>query len=116
MVAGHMESAWKLKMTVKIVQFKWAGKKFFWEIREKCKECDLTTSVIKNMMNKEFKRKDVSFETKPWLDNFFYCISKLSWHPPIIMVNGRKFYQFSHKKPMFDRSKLADYVLAILGD
>jgi predicted methyltransferase len=98
-------------MTVTITQFKWAGKFGPFKIKTECKECELTTAILKNMMSKEFKGKDVKFEIKPWLDNFFYCIVRLAWHAPIIMVDGRKFHQFSHKNPLFDRKKLEELVL-----
>ena len=98
-------------MTVKIVQYKWAGKKWGFKIKTQCSECDLTTVILKTMMKNEFKGKDVSFEVKPWLDSVFYCLFRRTWHPPIIMVDGKKFYQFNEKKPLFDRKKLARLVL-----
>lgn len=103
-------------MAVVITQYKWAGKLGPFKIKTTCSECDLTTSIIKNMMEKEFMGKDAKFEMKPWLDNFFYCILRLAWHAPIIMVDEKKFYQFSEKKPLFDRKKLADYVNGKLKD
>ena len=98
-------------MTVKIVEYEWAGKKLFWKIKTHCKECDLTNAVLKDMMNNEFKGKDVTFEVKPWLNSVFYCFFRGTWHPPIVMVNGRKFHQFSHHDQLFNRKKLAEYVL-----
>jgi len=101
---------------VKITQYKWAGKKWFLKIKSTCEECDITTSILKNMMKKEFKDKDVAFETKPWLDNIFYCLWQRAWHPPIIMVNNKKFYQFSKRHPLFDRQKLKQTVLLIIKE
>ncbi|MDY6861652.1 MAG: hypothetical protein SV062_01520 [Thermodesulfobacteriota bacterium] len=63
------------------------------------------------MMENEFKNKNVTLEVKPWLDNFFYCIVRGDWHAPIIMVNGKKFYQYHEKEPFFDRKKLASFVM-----
>jgi len=62
------------------------------------------------MMENEFKEKNVAFEVKPWLDNLFYCLIRNTWHAPIIMVNGKKFYQFRAEEPLFDRDKLAVHV------
>jgi|TARA_B100002003_G_C14128997_1_gene543065 hypothetical protein len=98
-------------MTVKITQYKWAGKLGPFRIKTKCENCDLTTATLKNMMQKEFKDKDIVFEVKPWLDHVFYCIFRLSWHAPIIIVNGRKFWQFSHKNPIFNKEKLEQIIL-----
>lgn len=93
-----------------ITIFEWAGKLGPFRIKTHCGDCDLTISILKAMMEDEFKDKDVTLEIKPWLDNFFYCIVRGTWHAPIIMVNGKKFYQFSEKEPLFDRDRLAAVV------
>ncbi|RMD58397.1 hypothetical protein D6825_00995 [Candidatus Woesearchaeota archaeon] len=97
-------------MAVVITLFEWAGKKGPFKIRTHCEECSLTKSMLKDMLKREFKGLDVRFEVKPWLDNFFYCLARRAWHPPIVMVDGRKFHQFSHKNPLFDRKKLESFV------
>jgi len=93
-------------MTVTITFYEWAGKKLFFKIKTVCQDCNLHKAIIESMMKKEFKGMDVRFEVKPWLDNFFTCLFHGAWHAPIIFVDGHKFYQFSHKKPMFDQKKL----------
>ena len=98
-------------MTVKIIQYEWTGKKGLFKIKTKCSECDLTKAILMDMMQKEFKDKDVTFEKKPWLDNFFYCLFRGAWHAPIILVDGKKFHQFSEKEHLFDRKLLKEYVL-----
>jgi len=97
-------------MTVNITQFKYEGAWGPFKIKSICEECNLTTSILKNMMEKEFKDKDVIFETKPWLSNWIYCFLKGCWHAPIIVVDGKKFYQFSEKQPLFNREELKNYV------
>ena len=97
-------------MKVKITQYKWAGKKGPFKIKSKCEECDLTTTVIKDMMKKEFKNKSIKFEIKPWLDDVFYVLSKGAWHAPIIFVNSKKFFQYTSRKPLFDRKELKELV------
>ena len=99
---------------VSIIQFKWAGNMGPFHIKTHCDECDLTTSILQDMMENEFKNKTVTLEVKPWLDHFFYCIVRGAWHAPIIIVNGKKFYQFSEKEPIFDRDKLAALVINYL--
>jgi len=101
-------------MTVKITEYDWAGKKWFFKIKTVCGECGLTKNILKDMLKNEFKGKKVKFEVKPWLDNIFYCFFKGTWHPPIIMVDGKKFHQFSHHDPLVNRKKLAKYVLGKL--
>ena len=101
-------------MQVNIINYKWAGKKFFFKIKTECEECNLATAILKGMMNKEFKAKSVSFQIKPWLDNIFYCLFRGAWHAPMIFVNGKKFWQYSKKKPMFSQRELAAYVNELL--
>ena len=95
---------------VALTQFKWAGRLGPIRIKISCEQCDLTTSILQDMMENEFKDGNVTFEVKPWLDNIFYCLARRAWHAPIIMVNGKKFYQFSEAEPLFDRDKLAERV------
>jgi len=97
-------------MTVNITQYKWAGKLGPFEIKTKCDECDITSSILEDMLEKDFKDKDVIIEIKPWLNNFFYCFIRLAWHAPLILVDGKKFHQFNTKNPIFDRKKLKELV------
>ncbi|UCC95915.1 MAG: hypothetical protein JSW40_03985 [Candidatus Omnitrophota bacterium] len=100
--------------SVIITQYKWAGSWGPFKIKSHCEECDLTTHVLRALIEKEFKGKDVNFEIKPWLNNVWYCLVRRAWHPPIIMINGKLFFQFSHKKPLFDKEKLIRLVSGIL--
>ena len=95
--------------------YKYAGKLLLFKIREDCKECNLTEAILKNMMKREFKEKNVKFEVKPWLSNFFYCFFRLSWHAPIITFNGKKFHQYNHCNPLFNRKELKTLVLKELS-
>ena len=99
----------KSKQTV-VTQYKWAGSWGPFKIKSKHSECDLTTTLLKKMIQEEFKKGEISFEVKPWLDNIFYCLIRNTWQAPAIMVNGKKFFQFSHKFPLFDRQKLVHLV------
>ena len=104
------ESQEREDRSVLITNFKWAGKLGPFRIKTSCSECDLTTAVLQEIMKNEFKDKNVKFEVKPWLDNFFYCLVRGAWHAPIIMVNGKKFHQYSKKQPLFDQDKLVALV------
>ena len=105
----------ELNNRVVITQFKWAGSWGPFKIKSQCEECDLTTHNLRNLVEKEFKGKNVIFEIKPWLDNAWYCLKRGAWHPPIIMINGKLFFQFSHKKPFFNKDKLVQLVNELLG-
>lgn len=100
----------KQNQQVIITQYKWAGKWGPFRIKSHCDECDLTTTLLKKLVEDEFTGKPVVFEVKPWLDNWIYCLQRGAYHPPIIMVNGQKFFNFSHKHPLFDRERLITMV------
>jgi len=101
---------------VNIVQYEWAGRLGPIRIKTKCEECDITHSIIEDMIANEFKNKDVVFTRKPWLDNFFRVLFKGAYHPPILIVNSKKFHQFSEKDPLFNRKKLNEHVMNLLKD
>lgn len=97
-----------------ITNFKWAGKLGPIEIKSPCNECDVTTSMLTKMIEENFKDKNVVLTVKPWLNNILYCLARGAWHAPIIIVHGKKFFQFSEKKPYFERNKLIDLVNDLL--
>lgn len=97
-----------------ITDFKWAGKFGPIKIKSPCNECDIVTSSLRKMIEEDFKGKNVVLEVKPWLNHIFYCLARGTWHAPIIMVDGKKFFQFSEKKPYFDRGKLINLVNDLL--
>jgi hypothetical protein len=101
-------------MTVNITQYKYQGKWGPFKLKSACEECNLTTQIIQDMMKNEFMDKDVVFETKPWLDNWIGLFLKGAWHAPIILVNGKKFYVYNEKNPLFNRKELVDLVLSKL--
>ncbi len=99
---------------VVITQFKWMGSFGPFKIRSHCNACDWVTNLLEKMVREEFRDQDVVFEVKPWLDNIWYCLARGAWHAPIIMVNGKKFYQFSDAHPLFDKTKLVNLVRSLL--
>ncbi len=102
-------------MPVVITQYKWAGQWGPFKITSRCNECDVTTAVLKDLINKEFAGGDVVLEIKPWLDNAWHCLARGAWHAPIIMVNDKRFYQYSHGQPLFDRLALTAHVKGLLS-
>jgi len=98
-----------------ITDFKWAGKLWPIEIKSPCNECDIVTGSLRKMLEEDFRGKNVALEVKPWLNNIFYCLARGAWHAPIIMVNGKKFFQFSEKNAYFDRGKLIGLINDLLA-
>lgn len=98
-----------------ITDFKWAGKLGPIEIKSPCNECDVITNMLTKIIEEDFRGKNVVLEVKPWLNNILYCLARGAWHAPIIVVNGKKFFQFNEKKAYFDRGELIDLVNDLLA-
>jgi hypothetical protein len=105
----------KKDCTVRITEYFWGGRNFFYTIKSHCEDCDIIKARIEGMLKKELKDFDIQFEFKPWLDNFFYCLFRRTWHAPIIMVNGKKFWQYTEEHPLFDKEKLLARVKDVCG-
>ena len=80
--------------------------------KNECQECSIEKAILKNMEKNEFKNKNLKIEIKPFFqfNNLFYSLSKGGYHPPILLVNGKKFHQFSFKDKLFNREKLAKHI------
>lgn len=97
-----------------ITDFKWAGKLGPIEIKSPCNECDVITNMLTKIIEEDFRGKNVVLEVKPWLNSILYCLARGTWHAPIIVVNGKKFFQFNEKNAYFDRGKLINLVNNLL--
>lgn len=95
---------------VEIVQFRWAGKWGPFEIKSDCEECNLVKAMIEDMLETKFKGKDVTFEVKPWLDNWWYCLKRLAYHAPILLINGKRVFQYQPWKKLPNPDEIAEYV------
>jgi glutaredoxin len=102
----------KKSKTVKLTLYRYAGKFLFIRIKNRCKECDITYTILQRLMNEAFYGKPVSLQIVPWLDNFWKVIWKGGWHAPILTVNGKVFSQGQ----VPDISKLLSTIGRILDD
>ena len=91
---------------INLTEYYWGGTKFFYTIKTHCEDCDIVKARIEGMLKKELKDFKITFTFKPWLNSFFYCLFKGTWHAPILLVNGKKFWQFSEEHPLFDKEAL----------
>ena len=91
---------------VEILMYRWAGKKFFLEIKSPCEECDLNTAILKDMQQSEFRGKNVEVKLEPWLTCLWQALRHGGWHAPVVVVNGKLFSQGI----VIDRKKLANLV------
>ncbi|MFC2162199.1 hypothetical protein ACFLRF_00825 [Candidatus Altiarchaeota archaeon] len=95
---------------VEVVQYRWAGKWGPFKIRSECAECGLVKAMMENLLETRFKGEDASFEVKPWLDNWMYCLMRLAYHPPILIVNGGKVYQYQPWNKLPDIEVIGDII------
>ena len=49
---------------VQVTLYRWAGRKWFWEIRSECEECDLAVHLIRELLNTELRGAPIQFEVK----------------------------------------------------
>ncbi|MFA5088582.1 MAG: hypothetical protein WC552_06060 [Candidatus Omnitrophota bacterium] len=105
----------KKRKAVVITQYKRAGRLGPFQIKSKCAECDLNTHHLKRLIDVHFREESVELEIKPWLDHFFFCLLRGALHPPIIMVNGKVFFQFTPRHPLFEQGRLITLVNRLLG-
>ena len=101
-------------MKVAITQYIWEGKWGLFKIKTHCGECDITTAQIKSLLGKELKGKGITLTIKPWLDNWWRVILKGAYHAPIVLVNGKLFWQYHEKNPLMNRDKLKTYLTKLL--
>lgn len=78
---------------VRLTLYRWAGKKLFFEIRSGCEECDSSVRLIRDLVKDEFRDAPIQFKIRNWLDHLFECLLHGGWHPPLILINGRRFSQ-----------------------
>ena len=88
--------------------FRWEGKRWGIEIKSECKECDLTTAMLQDMKEKEFKGKNVKIVIKPWFNSMFTSLKRGGWHAPVLFVDKKVFSQ----GVVPNRKKLAKRVLS----
>jgi hypothetical protein len=95
---------------ITITEYYWGGRNFFYTIKTHCADCDYTKSLIEQTIKNELKDNDITFEFKPWFDNFWYCLFRGAWHAPIVMINGKKFWQYSEEEKLFKKDKFVEAV------
>jgi hypothetical protein len=77
-----------MKDSVKITVYRWAGKKWFLQIKGECIECDLTVSQVRTMVARN-PGWPVEWEIKPWLSHLWESLRRGGWHPPVVLVDGK---------------------------
>ena len=81
------------KVAVSVVVYRITGKQLFFNVDESyCEECDIT---IRHIIELSEKLPDIHIKliVKPWLNNMFQVLLKGGWHPPVVLVDGKRISQ-----------------------
>jgi len=77
---------------VTITVFPITGRQLFFTIPERwCAECDLTVHIANGVADRHPGR--VRVEVKPWLGHLGSALRRGGWHPPVVLVEGRRVSQ-----------------------
>ena len=79
---------------IRLTMYKYTGKQGIFTIPERaCEECDIMVQTVKSVMT-ELGENKFSFTIKPWWLYFWKpFLTKLAWHPPILIVENTVFCQ-----------------------
>ncbi len=78
---------------VSVVVYRITEKQLFFHVDASyCKECDIT---VRHIIEVSANLPDihVKLSVKPWLDNIFRVLLKGGWHPPVVLVDGKRISQ-----------------------
>ncbi len=77
---------------VTITVFRITGRQLFFTVPDRvCEECDLTVQVARSVADRH--PGCVVVEIKPWLNHLPSALWKGGWHPPVVLVEGRRVSQ-----------------------
>jgi len=77
---------------VTITVFPVTGRQLFFTVPERfCVECDLTIQLAKAVAARHPGR--VTVEIKPWFNYLLSALRRGGWHPPVVLVGGRRVSQ-----------------------
>lgn len=99
-----------MKSTVRVVQYKWEGSWGPLHITVPCGECGVNEGITRDVVEREFMGEPISFETRPWLNNWWRVLWRGGWHAPITLVNGRVIAQGA----IIDRGLLGYHIRSAL--
>ncbi len=78
------------KSGVTITVFRITGRQLFFTVPDRlCEECDLTVQVARSVADPG----RVVVEIKPWLYHLPSALRRGGWHPPVVLVEGRRVSQ-----------------------
>jgi hypothetical protein len=77
-----------MKDSVKITVYRWAGQKWFLQIKGECIECDLTVSQVRTLIARN-PNWPIEWEIKPWLSHLWESLRHGGWHAPVVLVDEK---------------------------
>lgn len=78
---------------VKVILYPWAGQKGPIRIKSHCAQCDPTLSLLEDIRSKELAGVTLEVEVKPWLSHLWEALRIGGWHPPVLVIDGRRYSQ-----------------------
>lgn len=78
---------------VNVCIYTWAGQKGPFRIKSYCEECDLTFHLLEEIRKRGLSGAPVRVEIKPWLSHLWEALAAGGWHPPVVVIDGRRFSQ-----------------------
>ncbi len=74
--------------SIKIVVYRWAGRKWLLGLSGECVECDLAVGQVQRQ-RAAHPDWPVELEIKPWLTCLWEALRRGGWHPPVVVVGER---------------------------
>lgn len=79
---------------IEIVIYRWAGEKWGFRLRESCVECELAVAQARSVASVH-PDWPIRVTVKPWLTHLGEALWLGGWHPPVLVVDGRRIRQGS---------------------
>lgn len=74
---------------ITITIYRWAGRWGPFKIKIPCGECNLTETIVRDVIDKDLNTIPLRLVTKDWLPNWCIALRYGGWHAPIVMVNHK---------------------------
>ena len=71
-----------------------AGRQLFFRVPKSfCKECHLAIRAVLRAIEELGNPPEVQVRVRPWLNYLPLALFRGGWHPPVIVIDGRRFSQ-----------------------
>ena len=71
-----------------------AGRQLFFRVPDwVCRECNLAVRAVQQVVEGLGNPKEVRVRIRPWLNYLPMALMCGGWHPPVVVINGKRFSQ-----------------------